>query len=189
MLKEFFKKWKWEKIGLNTDLVLRKTEARGGIDRNFFFPPYDWISAVCTYWSVTQSCMTPWTSAHQTSLSFTISWSLLKFISIVWLMQINHLILCHLLLLLSSVLPSINVFSSQSALCIRWPKFWSFSFSVSSSSEYSGLIFFRIGLIFLLSKGFSRVISRTAVWKHQFFGTQPFLWSNSHILTWLPGKP
>ena len=97
----------------------------------------------------------------------------------------NHLILCFLLLLLPSIFPSIKFFSNESALCIRWPKYWSFSFSISPSNEYSGLISFRIDWLNLLavSKGFSRVFSNTTVQKHQFFGTQLSLQSNSHIHT------
>ena len=83
---------------------------------------------------------TPWTSAHQASLSFAVSQSLLKFISIELVMPSNHLTLGHPLLLLSSVFPSIRVFSNESALWIRWPKYWSFSFSISPSSEYPRLI-------------------------------------------------
>ena len=86
---------------------------------------------------------TPWTAARQASLSITNSRSLLRLISIELVMPSNHLILCHPLLL-PSVFPSIRVFSSKSVLCIRWPKYWSFSFSISLSSEYSGLISFRI---------------------------------------------
>ena len=88
--------------------------------------------------------VTPWTTARQASLSSTICQSLLKFMSIESVMPSNHLILCGSLLLLPSVLPNIRVFSSELALCIRWPKYWSFSFSTSPSSEYSGLIFFRM---------------------------------------------
>ena len=87
---------------------------------------------------------TSWTAAHQASMSFTISWSLLKLMSIESVMPSNHLILCCPLLLLPSIFPSNRVFSHESALCIKWPKFWSFSFSISPSSEYSGLISFRI---------------------------------------------
>ena len=87
---------------------------------------------------------TPWAAARQASLSFTISQSLLKLTSIESLMPSNHLILRHPLLLLPSVFPSIWVLSSKSFLCIRWPKYWSFSFSISPSSEYSGLISFRV---------------------------------------------
>ena len=88
--------------------------------------------------------VTPWTAAHQASLSITNSWSLLKLMSIESVMPSNHLILCHPLLLLLSIFPSIRVFSNKSVLCIRWPKYWSFSFSISPSNEYSGLISFRI---------------------------------------------
>ena len=86
---------------------------------------------------------TPWTAACQVSLSFTISWSLLRFMSIESLMLSNRLILCCPLLLLPSVFPSIRVFSNKLAICIGWPKFWSFSFSISPSNEYSWLISFR----------------------------------------------
>ena len=87
---------------------------------------------------------TPWTAAHQASLPFTISQSLLKLMSIESVMPSNHLILCHPLLLLPSSFSSIKVFSSESGLCIMWPKYWSFNFSISPSNEYSGLISFRI---------------------------------------------
>ena len=90
---------------------------------------------------------TPWTAPHQASLSITIFWSLLKLMSIKLVMPSNHLILWCPHLLLPSVFPSIRVFSSESALCIRWPKYWSFSFSISPSNEYSGLISFRIDLL------------------------------------------
>ena len=94
---------------------------------------------------------TPWTAAHQTSLSITNSRSLLKLMFIESVMPSNHLILCHPLLLLHSILPSIRVFSNESALCIKWPKFWSFSFSISPSNEYSGLISFRMDWLNLLA--------------------------------------
>ena len=88
--------------------------------------------------------VTPWAAAPQASLSFTISQSLLKLMSIEFMMPSNHLILCFLLLRLSSMFPSIRVFSSESVLHIRWPKYWRFSFSISPSKEYSGLISFKI---------------------------------------------
>ena len=114
----------------------------------------------------------PRTAAHQASLSFTISQSLLKHRSIESMMPSNHLILCCPLLLLPSIFPSIRVFSNELALHIRWPEYWSFSFSISPSNEYSVLVSFRIdGFISFLSKGLSRVFSRTTVRKHQFFGT------------------
>ena len=87
---------------------------------------------------------TPWTAACQASLSITNSWSVLKLMFIESVMLSNYLILCHLLLLLPSIFPSIRVFSKESVLCIRWPKYWSYSFSISPSNEYSGLISFRI---------------------------------------------
>ena len=95
--------------------------------------------------------MTPWTAACQVSLSITNSWSLLKLMSIQSVIPSNHLILCHPLLLLSSISPSIRVFSNESALPNRWPKYWSFSFSVSPSNEYSGLISFRMDWLDLLA--------------------------------------
>ena len=91
-----------------------------------------------------QLFVTPWTAAHQCSLSITNSWSLLKLMSIELVMPSNQLILCHPLLLLLSIFPRIRVFSSESALRIRWPKYSNFSFSISPSSEYSGLISFRM---------------------------------------------
>ena len=94
--------------------------------------------------------VTSWTVARQASLSFTISWGLLKLMSIESETPSNHLILCCPLLLLPSILPSIRVFSNESVLCIRWPKYWSFSFSIIPSNEYSGLIFFRIDWFDLL---------------------------------------
>ena len=97
--------------------------------------------------------MTPWTVVHQASLSFTISWSLLKFMSIELVMPFNHLVLCYSLLFLPSIFPSIIVFSSESVLCMRWPKYWSFSFSISPSNEYSGLISFRIDWLDLAVQG------------------------------------
>ena len=105
--------------------------------------------------SVQFSCVwlfaTPWTSAHQASLSITNSWSLLKLMSIELVRPFNHLILCCPLLLLPSIFPSIRVFSKESVLWIRWPKYWSFSLSISPSNEYSGLIFFRMNLLDLLA--------------------------------------
>ena len=94
---------------------------------------------------------TLWTPACQTSLTFTISWSLLKLMSIESVMPSNHLVLCHPLLLLPSAFPSIRVFSNGSYLCTRWPKYWRFSFSISPSNEYSGLISFRIDWFDLLA--------------------------------------
>ena len=123
--------------------------------------------------------VTPWTAARQASLSITNSRSLLKLMPIESVIPSNHLILCHPLLLPPSIFPSIRVFSS--VLHIRCPKYWSFSFSISPSNEHSGQISFRID--WFESKGLSRVFFNTTVQKHQFFGAQVFLWSNSHIHT------
>ena len=127
-----------------------------------------------------QLFVTPWTVACEASLSINNSRSLLKLMSIESVMPSNHLILCHPLLLPSSIFPSIRVFSNELALCIRWPKYWSFNFSISPSNEYSELIFFRVNW-FDLFKGLWRVFSNTTVQKHQVFKVQPSLWSKSHI--------
>ena len=113
---------------------------------------------------------TPWTAACQASLSITNSWSFLKFMSIESVMPSNYLILCHPLLLLPSIFPSIRVFFNESALCIRWPKYWSFSFSISPSNEYSGLISFRMVWLDLLAV--QGTLKNTTVQKHEFFGAQ-----------------
>ena len=115
---------------------------------------------------------TPRIAAHQASLSITNSWSPPKPMSFELVMPSNHLILCRPLLLLPSIFPSIRVFSNESALPIRWPKYWSFCFSISPSNEYSGLISFRIDWFDLAAQGTLRVFSNTTVQKHQFFGAQ-----------------
>ena len=112
------------------------------IDRNFLLTFLIQFSSVPSL-SHVQLFVTPWTAALQSSLFFTICWSLLKLLSTESMMPSNHLILCHPLLL-PSVFPSIRVFSSESALCIRWPKFWSFRSSISPSNDYLGLISFKI---------------------------------------------
>ena len=101
--------------------------------------------------SCVQHFATPWSAACQASMSFTITWSLLKLMSIELVMPSNHLILCCPLLLLPSIFPSIRVFSNESVLLIRWPKYWSFSFSISLANEYSVLIFFSIDWFDLLA--------------------------------------
>ena len=124
---------------------------------------------------------TPWTEEFQASLSFTITWSLLKLMFIRSMMSSN-LILCHPLLLLPSIFPSIKVFSNESAPHITWPMYW--SFSISASNEYSEQIFLGLtGFISLQFKGLSRAFSNITVQKHQFFSAQSSLWSNSHIRT------
>ena len=121
-----------------------------------------------------------WTAAHQASLSITNSWRLLKLISIKSVMPSNYLILCHHLLLLPSIFPSIRVFSNESVLHIRWPKCWSFSFSISTSNEYSGLICFRIDWFDLLAvQGTLKSLlqhhsSKASILQHSaFFMVQP----------------
>ena len=134
--------------------------------------------------SVAQSRPTlcdPWTAACQASLSITNSRSLLKLMSIGSMMPSNHLILCCLLVLLPPIFPNIGVFSNESALRIRWPKFWSFSFNISPSNEHPGLISLGwTGWISLQSKGLSRVFSSTTVHKHQFFSAQLSLQPSFH---------
>ena len=117
--------------------------------------------------SFVQLFVTPWTAARQASLSI-INWSLFKLMSTELVMLSNHL--CHPLLLPPSIFASIRVFSNESALHIRWSKYWSFSFNISPSNEHSRLISFRMDS--LQSKGLSRVFSNTTVQKHQFFHAQ-----------------
>ena len=116
---------------------------------------------------------TPWTAARQASLSITNTRSLPKPMSIVSVIPSKHLILCCPLLLLLSIFPSIRVFSNESALCIRWPKYWSFSFNISPSHEHPGLISFRMDRLDLLAvQGTLLRCSNTTVQEHQFFFTQ-----------------
>ena len=126
---------------------------------NYVLPVYmrksdsDYVCSIVVAQSLSyvRLSVTPWIAARCTSLSFTISQSLLKLMSVELMMLSNHLILCYPHLLLPSIFPSIRVFSSESALLIRWPKYWSFSFSISPSNEYSGLISFRIDWFDLLA--------------------------------------
>ena len=122
---------------------------------------------------------TPWTAARQGSVSMTNSWSLLKLMSMESVMTSNHLILCHPLLLLPSIFHSSRVFSNESVLCIRWPKYWSFSFNISPSNEYSGLISFRMDWLDLLAvqgilKSLLQLLSSKAsiLWHSAFFMVQ-----------------
>ena len=168
--------------------------------KNFEFTfcnPSLYIVAVVQALSRVQPFVIPWTAALQASLFFTISWSLLKLMFIGSVMPSNH---SHPLLL-PSIFSSVRVFSNESVFRIRWPKYWSFSFSISPSNEYSVsasvlptniLGWFPLGLsdlISLLSKGLSSVFSNTTVQKQQFCGVQLSLWSNSHIHTWPLEKP
>ena len=121
-------------------------------------------------------------AACQASLSITNSHSLLTLMSFELVMSSNHLILCRPLLLPLSIFPSIRIFSNESVLHIRWPKYW--SFSISPSSDYSGLISFRIDCLdFLAVQGTLKSLLQHTVQKHQYFGAQFSLWSNSHIHT------
>ena len=148
-------------------------------------PPSPPSSGSVQFSLVTQSCLTlcdPWTTARQTSLSITNSQSLSKLMSIESVMPSSHLILCHPLLLQPPIAPSIRVLSNESILRMTWPKYWSFSFSISPSNEHPGLVSFGwTGWISLQSKGLSRVFSNTTVQKHQFFGAQLSSQSYSHI--------
>ena len=132
--------------------------------------------------SLVQLFATPWTAARQASLSITNSRSSLRLTSIQSVMPSSYLTLCHPLLLLPPISPSITVFSNESALRMRWPKYWSFSFSIIPSKEIPGLISLQF-------KGLSRVFSNTTVQKHLLFGAQPSSQSNCHIHTWLLEKP
>ena len=137
--------------------------------------------------------VTQWTAVLQASLSFTISWSLLRLMSIELMMPSKHLIICRPLVLLpSAIFPSIRVFSNEFALCIRCLKYWSFILSISTSNKYSGLISFRIDEFDLLAiQGTLKSLLQhhNASVMHQFLGTQSSLWSNSWICTWLQEKP
>ena len=147
----------------------------------------------CLFFSSIQSLShvrlfaTPWTTTCQVSLSITNSWSLPKFMSIESVMPSNHLILCHLPLLLPSIFASIRVFSNEPALCIRWPKYWSFNTLTSvlplNTQDWSPSGW--TGWNSLQSKELSRIFSNTTVQKHQFFSAQLSLQPNSHIQTWL----
>ena len=128
--------------------------------------------------------MTLWTTAHEASLSFTTSQSLLKLISIESVMPSNHFVLCHSLSPCPQSFPALRFFPNEFALSIRSPKYW--SFNISPSNEHSELTSLELtDLTSLQSRRLSRIFSNTIVWKHQFFSTQPSLWSNSHIHTWL----
>ena len=128
--------------------------------------------------------MTPWTADHQVSLSFTVSWTFLKFMSIESVMPSNRLILCHPLLLLPSIFPSIRVFSKELALHIKWPKYWSFSFSISPSIKYSGLISFRIDWFDLLAvQGTFKSLLQHCNLKASVLQPSAFFTSNSYIHT------
>ena len=138
----------------------------------------------CSILSHVQLFETPSTAARQASLCFTISWSLLRLKSVESVLPSNHLILCHHLLLLSSIFSRIRVFSNESALRVRWPKYWSFSFSISPSNEYSGLISFRMDWFDLLTvQGTLKSLLQHHSSKASIFQHSAFFMSNSHIRT------
>ena len=140
-------------------------------------------SLYCFWCSVTKSCPTLCDPVDYSTPGFPVLHyqSVLKLMSIKSVMPFSRLILCHPLLLLPSIFPSIRVLSNELALCIRWSDYWSFNFSISPSNEYSGLIS-------LLSEELSRIFSSNTIWKYQFFSAQSSLWSDSHICTWLLEK-
>ena len=144
-----------------------------------------WVQSPSHVWLF----VTVWNAAHQASLSLIISQSLPKFMSIASVMPSSHLILwCSLLL--PSIFPSIRDFSTESAVSIRWPKYWSFSFSISPSNEYSGLIFLKTDWLHsLLCKGHAGVFSTTTGQRDQLFSALSSLWSNSHNCMWPLGRP
>ena len=143
-----------------------------------------WLSHLLLLFSqsVMSNSLHPHGLQHARLLSFIISQSLLKFMSIRSVMPSNHLIPCHTLLLLPSFFSSIRVFFNESALCIGWSKYWNFSFNISPSSEHPGLIPFTMDWLDLLAvQGPHKCLLQHHNLKHQFFGAQASLWSNSHI--------
>ena len=138
--------------------------------------------------SVAQWCPTPWDPEDCSMQGFTVLHHLLELIQthvhwVSYAIQPSYPLLSPSAL--ASIFASIRVFSNELALHIRWPKYWSFSFSINPSNEYSGLISLKIDRFALWPKRLSRIFSNTTIQKHQFFGTYPSLWSNSHIHTWL----
>ena len=145
----------------------------------FFIPSF--LSSV----QFSQLCLTPWITAFQASLSITNSWSSLKLMSIESVMPSSHVILCYHLLLLPLIPPSIRVFSNESTLRTRWPKYWNFSFSISPFNEHPRLISFRMNWLDLIAvQGSLKSHLNTTVEKHRFFGAQLCSQPNSHIHTW-----
>ena len=154
------------------------------------FTVHAWELVVIRLLTRVRVFVTPWTAARQASRSFTIFRSLLKFMSVASVMLSKHLILCHPLLLLPSVFPSVRDFSHESSLYIRWSKYWRFSFSISHSDEYSGLISFRIDWFDLLAvQGTLKSLLQHHGSKASILWCSASLWSSSHIRTWLLEKP
>ena len=154
-----------------------------------FFHALPTINGAAQFSSIAQSCLTLCNLMNCSMPGFPVHHQLPELVwtqSIELAMPSNHLICCHLFLLLPSIFPSIRVFSNNSVLCIRCPKYWSFSFSISPSNEYSGLISFRIDWFELLAvQGTLMSLLQYHISKASIFGAQLSLWSNSHIHTWL----
>ena len=156
----------WEDVSFQSNKYLHRFSCLHSHPLNICFSSVQLLSRV-------QLFVTQWTTACQASLFITNSWSLLKLMSIESVMPSNHLILCRPLLLPPSIFPSIRVFSNESLLHIRWPKYWSFSFNISPYNDYSGLISFRMDWLDpLLVQGTLNSLSNITVQKHQFFDTQ-----------------
>ena len=140
--------------------------------------------------SCVQLFVNPWITTRQASLSITNSWSSLKLMSIELVMPSSHLIFCNPLLLLPPIPPSIRVFSIELTLCMRWPKYWSFSFSISPSKEHPGLISFRMDWLYLLAvQGTLKSLLQHHSAKASTLRSSAFFKSNSHIHTWPLEKP
>ena len=186
------KDWpQWMTTFWNCGKLMRNMEPNGIYPLKYLFhsdQTFRRFNTVQFSWSVMSDSATPWIAVRQASLSLTNSRRSLKLMSIELVMPSSHLILYRPLLLLPPITPSIRVFSNLKTLPMRWPKYWSFSFSISPSNEHPGLVSFRRS-ISLLSKGLTRVFSNTTVQKHQFFSTQLSSQSNSHIHTSPLGKP
>ena len=156
----------WEAVELH--LMIKKLSIFNGLEKIYQFSSVHSLSHVWFF-------ATPWTATHHAFLSITNSRSLLKLMPIESVMPSNHLILCHSLLLPASIFPSIRVFSNESALLIRWPKYWNFSFNISPSNEYSGLISFRMDWLDLLAvKGTLKNLlqhhsSKASIFQHSAF--------------------
>ena len=169
---------------LKSLLQHQSSKARTQVDYIYYYIPYR-VYSIYYCCSVTQSYLTLYEPMHtRSSLSFTISHNFLKLIPIESVVSSNHLELCHPLLLLRLIFPRIRVFFNESALRMRWTKYWSLSFSISPSNEHSGLISFRMDWLHLLAvQGTLKNLLQHHSSKNQFFGAQSFLWSNSHIHT------
>ena len=153
---------------LKAELCMSQSYGKGVLPKIIQFSSVQWLSCVRFF-------ATPWTAACQASLSITNSWSILKLMPVELVMPSNYFILCHSLLLPPSIVPSIRVFFKESVLCVRWPKYWSFSFSVSPSNEYLGLMSFRMDWLDLLAvQGTLKSLlqhhsSKTSILQHSAF--------------------